>query len=165
MRYTTLMFKDFQKFIMRGNLIDMAIGFTVGASFSTVAKSLVDDILMPPIGFILGRADFSNFYWLIKEGTETNAPYATLAEAKTAGAITLSWGNFLTNVLSLLIVAFAMFLIIRAINKFDEGLLTGLGIKKQKKNTPSSKKCPFCLSTIPHAATRCSGCTSKLPTN
>lgn len=148
---------------MRGNLVDLAIGFTVGAAFSTVAKSLVDDILMPPLGYILGSADFSNLYLIIKDGIEAPGPYATLADAQSAGAITLNYGNFLTNILSLLIVAFAMFLVIRAINKFDEGLLTGLGVKKPKKDAPTQKKCPFCLTTIPYAATKCSACTSTLP--
>ena len=159
------MLKDFQKFIMRGSLVDLAIGFTVGAAFSTVAKSLVDDILMPPIGFILGRADFSNLYLIIKEGQEISAPYTTLADAQSAGAITLNYGNFITNLLSLVIVAFAMYLVIRAINKLDEGLLTNLGVKKPKKDTPTQKKCPHCLTTIPYAATKCSACTSKLPIN
>lgn len=111
------MFHEFKKFILRGNLVDLAIGFTVGAAFSTVAKSLVDDIIMPPVGWILGNADFSNFFILLKEGTKTAAPYASLEAAETAGAITINYGRFLNNIFTLLIVGFAMFLVIKAVNK------------------------------------------------
>lgn len=151
---------EFKKFALRGNLIDLAIGFTVGASFSTVAKSLVNDILMPPVGLVLGNADFSNLFFVIKGGNPP-PPYATPAEADMAGAITLNYGNFINNLLSLIIVAIAMFLIIKVINKIDDELAENAK-KDQKPTHPSHKKCPFCFSTISYRATRCPECTSKL---
>lgn len=111
------MINDFKKFILRGNFVDLAIGFTVGAAFSTVAKSFVEDILMPPIGFILGNTDFADFFILLKEGETVAGPYQTLEAAQTAGAITINYGRFMNNVLSLLIVGFAVYLLVNAINK------------------------------------------------
>lgn len=152
---------EFKSFALRGNVVDLAVGFTVGAAFTTIAKSLVDDILMPPIGLVLGRVDFSEIYLLLQEG-KTPAPYATLAEAKAAGAVTLNVGVFANHCLTLLIVAFAMFLIIRAINRMNERLVAEFGFKKTKPSDPDNKKCPYCLSTIPYQATRCAHCTSQL---
>ena len=156
------MFKDFKKFILRGNLIDLSIGFTVGAAFSTVAKSLVTDVIMPPISLLLGQADFSNLYWLLRQGRETVGPYTTLAEAEAAGAITLNYGRFTTNILSLLLVSFAMFAVIKAINYLEDHLEDITGEKSEKDKPPSLKKCFFCIQTIPYKATRCPNCTSKL---
>jgi large conductance mechanosensitive channel len=114
------MFQDFKKFILRGNFVDLAVGFTVGAGFSTVAKSFVEDILMPPIGFIMGNADFSNFFAVLKDGQQPG-PYQTLEAAQAAGAITMNFGRFFNNVLSLLLVGFAMYLLILAVNRlYDE---------------------------------------------
>ena len=143
------MLKEFQKFSLRGNLIDLAIGFTVGASFSTVAKSLVDDMLMPPIGFLMGNADFSNLYLILRNGTPAG-PYPSLAVANNAGAVTLKYGAFINNVIALLVVALAMFMLIKTINRIEG------------RETPANKKCPYCFTTIAYKATRCSACTSKL---
>lgn len=115
------MINDFKKFILRGNFVDLAIGFTVGAAFSTVAKSFVDDILMPPIGWILGNTDFSNFFILLKPGATEPGPYTTLEAAKTAGAITINYGRFFNNLLSLLVVGIAMYILVKIINRiYDE---------------------------------------------
>lgn len=156
------MFKEFKKFILRGNLIDLAIGFTVGAAFSTVAKSIVTDIIMPPISLLLGKTDFSNLFVLLSEGTPSG-PYSTLEEATKAGAITLNYGLFINNLLSLIIVAFAMFLLIKFVNKLENDLVSTKKItSKDKKSEPTDKKCPYCFTIIDFKATRCSSCTSKL---
>lgn len=161
MRYTTTVFKEFKKFILRGNLVDLAVGFTVGASFSTVAKSLVTDIIMPPIGYLLGNADFTNLFWVIRPGNP-GGPYNTLEAANTAGAITVNYGMFFNNILSLLLVAVAMFVVIHLFNQLNTQL-EDIGLTKQKgQEEPTSKKCPHCIQTIPYRATRCPNCTSKL---
>ena len=113
------MLKEFKNFAMRGNVIDMAVGIIVGASFGTIVKSLVDDVIMPPIGLLLGNVDFSDLFIVLKEGA-TAAPYATVEAAKEAGAVTLNYGMFINNVVSFLIVAFAVFLLIRAINRMQK---------------------------------------------
>jgi len=149
------MFKDFKEFIMRGNVVDMAIGIVIGAAFGTIVKSFVDDVLMPPIGLLLGKVDFSNFFIVLKEGTKATGPYASLAAAKAAGAVTLNWGTFINTIISFIIIAFAVFLIIKAINRM-----------KREKEAPAAeattKECPFCFSTIPIQASRCPQCTSQL---
>ena len=108
---------EFKEFMLRGNLVDLAIGFTVGAAFSTFAQSLVDDIIMPPLGLLLGRTDFSNAFWVLREGEEVGAPYASLDAAKEAGATTLNYGSFITNFLTLFLIAVAMFIVIRYMNR------------------------------------------------
>ena len=113
------MLKEFKNFAMRGNVIDMAVGIIIGASFGTIVKSLVDDVIMPPIGLLLGNVDFSDLFIVLKEGA-TAAPYATVEAAKEAGAVTLNYGQFINNVVSFLIVAFAVFLLIRAINRMQK---------------------------------------------
>lgn len=153
---------EFRKFAIRGNVVDLAIGFTVGAAFTTIARSLVDDILMPPVGLALGRTDFSDLYVLLRHGTEAAPPYATLADAKAAGAVTLNYGLFVNAILAFVIVAFAMFLVIQAINRFHQRLERESGAGETGPEEPESKLCPFCLSTIPHKATRCPQCTSQL---
>jgi len=156
------MFKEFKKFILRGNLVDLAIGFTVGAAFSTVARSLVNDILMPPIGYLLGSTDFSNLMLVLKEGT-VPPPYNSPEQAQAVGAITINWGLFVNNVFALLIVALSMFLVIKAFNRLENQIGDISGKKeKDKPQQPSSKKCPYCLSNIAYQATRCPECTSKL---
>ena len=155
------MLKEFQKFILRGNLIDLAIGFTVGASFSTVAKSLVDDMLMPPIGLLMGNADFSNLYLILRNGTPAG-PYPSLAVANNAGAVTLKYGAFINNVIALLVVALAMFMLIKTTNRIEEHVPL-VGNKQDKgREMLANKKCPYCFTTIAYKATRCSACTSKL---
>lgn len=155
---------DFKKFAMRGNLVDLAIGFTVGAAFSTIAKSLVNDIIMPPVGLALGRSDFSDLFWVLKEGTEEAAPYATLASAQASGAVTINYGVFVNNLLAFVVVAIAMFFIIGIVNRADEALEAQFDDPQQPEE-PSTKKCPYCRTMIPFKATRCPQCTSQLGEN
>jgi large conductance mechanosensitive channel len=148
------MLKEFKEFAMRGNVVDMAVGIIIGAAFGTIVKSLVDDVLMPPIGLLLGNVDFSNLFIVLKQGSVAG-PFATLAEAHKAGAVTLNYGVFANTIISFVIVAFAVFLLIRALNK----------LKRQEEAPPAeptTKECPRCLSTIPIMATRCAHCTSEL---
>ena len=156
---------EFKKFAMRGNLVDLAIGFTVGAAFSTVAKSLVDDLIMPPLGLILGRTDFSDAYVLLREGEGAAAPYVSLEAAQAAGATTLNYGQFLTNVFTLLLIALAMFLVIRAVNRISEKLNDEFGTADETPDAqPDTKKCAYCREAVPFKASRCAYCTSFLGT-
>ncbi len=144
------MLKEFKELAMRGPVLDLAIGVILGAAFGKIVSSMVNDILMPPIGLLLGHIDFSNLF-INLSGTH----YDTLAEAKKAGAVVIGWGVFLNTVLEFLIVAFAVFLLIRQINKLKKPVAVPAA--------PSTKKeCPFCLSGIPLKATRCPQCTSNL---
>ncbi|WP_045224182.1 large-conductance mechanosensitive channel protein MscL [Methyloterricola oryzae] len=143
------MLKDFKEFAMRGNVVDMAVGIIIGASFGGIVKSLVDDVLMPPIGMLLGNVDFSNLYLVLKEGA-TPGPYAALAEAKKAGAVTINYGLFANSVISFLIVAFAVFLLVRALNKLK---------KEAPPADPTTTECPHCASVIALKAKRCPNCT------
>lgn len=148
------MLKEFKEFAMRGNVIDMAVGIIIGAAFGAIVTSLVADIIMPPIGLLLGNVDFSNLFLVLREGIRSG-PYSSLAEAKAAGAVTFNYGMFVNTIISFIIVAFAIFLLIRSINK----------LKRQKETpaaVPTTKECPFCLSVIPIKATRCPYCTSEL---
>jgi large conductance mechanosensitive channel len=111
------MFKEFKEFTLRGNVVDMAVGIVIGVAFGTIVKSLVDDIIMPPIGLLLGGIDFSNFYVVLREGAAASGPYAALADARASGAVTINYGIFVNSVISFVIVAFALFLVIRAMNK------------------------------------------------
>lgn len=148
------MLKEFKTFAMRGNVVDMAVGIIIGASFGAIVKSLVDDVIMPPIGLLLGRVDFANLFAVLKKGV-TAGPYATLAEAKAAGAVTLNVGLFINTIISFVIVAFAVFLLIKGINQMKRK-------EEAAPPPPSSKECPFCFSVIPLKATRCGHCTSEL---
>ncbi len=142
--------KEFKEFIMRGNAVDMAVGIVVGAAFGKIVTSLVEDVLMPPVGLLLGKVDFSNLFLSL-----SGKSYETLAAAKAAGAATLNYGLFLNTVINFLILAFAIFLLIRQINR----------LKRQPAAAPaapSTKDCPFCLSAVPIKATRCAHCTSDL---
>lgn len=148
------MLKEFKEFAMRGNVVDMAVGIIIGAAFGTIVKSLVSDVIMPPIGLLLGNVDFANLFGILKEGTLAG-PYASLADAQKAGAVTVNYGVFINTIISFLIVAFAVFLLVRQINKF----------KRQEEAPPAeptTKDCPYCLSSIPIKATRCAHCTSEL---
>ena len=158
------MFEEFKKFAMRGNVVDLAVGFTVGAAFSTVARSLVDDIIMPPIGLLLGGADFADMFAVLEAGAESAPPYATLADAQAAGAVTWNYGAFINNIITFLIVALAMFFLIRVINRLDQEMEEEFAPEKaeEEPKAPSNKKCPYCLQTIPYQATRCPQCTSHL---
>ncbi len=150
------MWKEFKKFAMRGNVIDMAVGIVIGTTFGVIVKSLVSDVIMPPIGMILGKADFTNLFIILKEG-KIAGPYASLTSAQEAGAVTINYGVFANTIVNFIIVAFALFLIIRVVNK----------IKAQEETLPAkptTKDCPYCLSHISINATRCPHCTSKLVT-
>ena len=147
------MIKEFKEFILKGNAMDMAVGIIIGAAFGTVVKSLVTDVIMPPVGLLLGGVDFTNLFAVVKEGTSA-APYATLEAAKEAGAVTINYGMFINTIISLLIVGFAVFLLVRTLNK----------MQKEAEEAPADTKvCPFCISEVPIEATRCSHCTSELP--
>ena len=144
------MLREFKEFAMRGNVIDMAVGVIIGAAFGKIVTSLTNDILMPPIGLLLGKVDFSSLY-LNLSGTA----YPSLAEAKKAGAATMNYGAFINTVIDFVIVAFVIFLLIRQINRF-------LAPAPIPPAAPTTKDCPYCLSQIPTRATRCAHCTSQL---
>ncbi|HLW73457.1 MAG TPA: large-conductance mechanosensitive channel protein MscL [Gammaproteobacteria bacterium] len=148
------MFKEFREFAMRGNVVDMAVGIIIGAAFGAIVKSMVDDIIMPPIGLLLGNVDFSNLFVILKEGHKLPGPYATLAEAHTAGAVTLNYGLFVNTLISFVIIAFSVFMLIRSMNRLQQRL--------EKPAAVTTKTCPYCFSTININATRCPSCTSDL---
>jgi large conductance mechanosensitive channel len=147
------MLKEFKAFIMRGNVLDLAVGIIIGAAFGTIVKSLVDDVIMPPVGLALGNVDFSNLFVLLKEGAKAAPPYASLADAKAAGAVTINYGQFINNLVTFIIVAFAVFLVVRAANRLRP---------PEAAAAPNTRDCPFCRMPIPVAATRCPQCTSDL---
>lgn len=148
------MLKEFKEFVLRGNVVDMAVGIIIGAAFGTIVSSLVADIIMPPIGLLLGGVDFTNLFILLRAGSPA-APYASLADAQAAGAVTINYGVFINAVVSFLIVALVMFLLIRSINRLRRE-------EEAPPAEPTTKECPYCLSTIPIKATRCAHCTSEL---
>ena len=145
------MLKEFKAFVMRGNVLDLAVAFILGGAFGTIVKSLVDDIIMPPIGLALGKVDFKNLFAVLKEGTPA-APYASLADAQKAGAVTLNYGIFINSIVTFLIVAFAVFLIVRAANR----------LRPAEAVTRTTKDCQYCRMPIPVGAVRCPQCTSQL---
>jgi large conductance mechanosensitive channel len=150
------MLKEFKEFAMRGNVVDMAVGIIIGVAFGTIIKSLVADVLMPPIGLLMGDVDFADLFILLKAG-KVAEPYASLADAKAAGAVTINYGVFSNAVISFLIVVFAVFLVIRGLNR----------LKRQEEAppaAPTTKECPHCLSAIAIKATRCAHCTAELKT-
>ena len=150
------MSKEFKEFAMRGNMVDMAVGIIIGAAFGTIVKSLVADVIMPPIGLLLGDVDFANLFIVLKEGS-VPGPFASLAQAQKAGAVTMNYGVFINTIIGFIIVAFAVFYLIRSINK----------LKRKEEAPPAeppTKECPHCLSTIPIKALRCAYCTSELST-
>ncbi len=142
------MLKEFKEFAMRGNVLDMAVGIIIGAAFGRIITSLVNDVLMPPIGLLLGKVDFSNLFVNL-----SGTAYPSLAEAKKAGASVIAYGSFLNTVLDFLIVAFVIFLLIKQVNRRK---------KPAPAAAPSTKDCPFCQSAIPLKASRCPHCTSQL---
>ena len=149
------MVKEFKDFAVRGNVVDMAVGIIIGGAFGTIVKSLVDDVLMPPIGLLLGGVDFANFFVVLKEGASAAAPYGALADAKTAGAVTVNYGIFFNAVISFLIVAFAVFMLVRSVNSLRRQ-------EEAPSAEPTTKECPHCFSTIAIKASRCPQCTSEL---
>jgi large conductance mechanosensitive channel len=147
------MLKDFRAFIMRGSVVDLAVGVIIGAAFGGIVKSLVDDVIMPPVGLATGGVDFANKFIVLKQGTKAAAPYASLADAKEAGAVTLNYGLFINQIVTFLIIAACIFLLIRA-------------IARMRGPPPAAavvtKDCPFCATPIPVGAKRCPNCTSQL---
>ncbi len=150
------MLKEFRDFAVKGNVVDMAVGIIIGGAFGTIVKSLVADVIMPPIGLLLGGVDFADLFIVLKEGAEVAAPYATLALAQEAGAVTMNMGVFFNNVVSFLIVAFAVFMLVKSINS----------LRKEQEEAPApaptEKDCPHCCSKVAIKAKRCPHCTSEL---
>jgi len=146
--------KDFKAFIMRGNVVDLAVGVIIGAAFGSIVKSIVDDVLMPVLGLATGGLDFSSHFVLLKAGAKMPPPYTTPAEAKAAGAVTLNYGTFLNSVLTFLIVGFCVYLLVRAVAKLYPA--------HAAPAPPPTKECPYCKRSIPIGATRCPDCTSQL---
>ena len=147
------MLKDFRAFIMRGSVVDLAVGVIIGAAFGGIVKSMVDDVIMPPVGLATGGVDFANKFIVLKEGTKSAAPYASLADAKEAGAVTLNYGLFINQLVTFLIVAACIFLIIRVIARMQGPPPAAAAV---------TKDCPFCATPIPVGAKRCPNCTSQL---
>jgi large conductance mechanosensitive channel len=147
------MMKEFREFILRGNVLDLAVGVIIGAAFGGIVSSLVNDIIMPPIGLALGSVDFRDLFVVLKEGAQAG-PYATLAAAKEAGAVTLNYGSFVNTVVQFVIIGFSIFLVVRAANKLHQ--------KPAPPLPAPTRECPFCYLTVAPKATRCPHCTSEL---
>ena len=147
------MWKEFKEFALKGSVLDLAIGVIIGAAFSPIVKSLVDDIIMPPIGMLFGGVDFTNKFVLLSQG-EPGGPYPSLEAAAAGGAVTVNYGVFLNTILTFLIVAFAVFLMVKAINNMRR--------EEEATEDPTTRQCPLCQSTIDIKATRCAFCTSDL---
>lgn len=147
--------QELKEFILRGNVLDMAVGIIIGASFKSIVDSMVNDIIMPPIGMLLGKVDFTNLYWQISPSDTT---FPSLEAAKAAGAVTLNYGSFINNVISFLIVACAVFAVIKAINTLKSKVCKEEVVETQA----TTKECPYCCSTISINAKKCPNCTSEL---
>ncbi|HEY2989385.1 MAG TPA: large-conductance mechanosensitive channel protein MscL [Candidatus Binatia bacterium] len=145
------MLKEFKEFVIRGNVVDLAVGVIIGGAFGTIVKSLVDDVLMPPIGLMLGGVDFSNLFLVLKHGANPG-PYLKLADAKATAAVTINYGLFVNSIITFLIIAFAVYLVVRAINQMH----------RKQEAPPSMKLCSYCATMIPISAQRCPHCTSQL---
>lgn len=150
------MIKEFKKFIMRGNVIDMAVGIIIGAAFGKIVDSLVKDVLMPPLGLLIGKVDFSSLFVTLRAGAKNPGPYESLPAANAAGAITLNFGLFINNIVSFLIIAVAVFMLVKFVNKLSEKDTPAPEVK------PANKTCPDCVSSIPLEAKRCPNCTSYI---
>lgn len=152
------MLKEFRNFVLRGNVIDLAVAFILGAAFTTIVRSLANDILMPPIGLLFGDVDFNEFFAVLKQGTPAG-PYSTLAAAKEAGAVVISYGVFVTSVITFLLTALALFFVVRALSRAQE-------VRRKEEATvpaaPTTKECPHCFSKLDLRATRCAYCTSEV---
>ncbi len=149
------MLKEFREFAVRGSVVDMAVGIIIGGAFGAIVKSVVGDLLMPPLGLLTGGIDFANKFLLLKTGSPPG-PYASLDQAKAAGAVTFNYGTFVNQVVSFVLVALAVFVLVRAINR----------LRRQQPAPPAeptTRTCPFCATDIPKAAVRCPHCTSELP--
>ncbi len=149
------MLKEFKEFALRGNVVDMAVGVIIGGAFGAIIKSLVADVIMPPIGLLLGGVDFTNLFALLKAGSPSG-PYASLADAQAAGAVVISYGVFINTVINFVIVALVLFLLIRGMNRLQKEEVA-------PPAAPTTKECVYCLSAVAIKATRCAHCTSELP--
>jgi len=147
--------KEFKEFAVKGNVMDMAVGIIIGAAFGTIVKSLVADVIMPPIGLLLGNVDFANLFFVLKDAATGPAVYATVAEAQATGAVTLNYGLFINTVISFLIVAFAIFIVIKNMNRLKKEAPAPVA-------EPTTRECPHCFSIISIKATKCPNCTSAL---
>jgi large conductance mechanosensitive channel len=153
----TGMLQDFKAFITRGNVIDMAVGIIIGIAFGLVVNSFVKDIIMPPIGLALGNVDFTNLFVVLKDGPVITGPYASLAAAQEAGAVTINYGTFINTVVNLVIIAAVVFfLIVRPVARMQARK------KIEEPAAPATKECPYCATSIPINASRCPNCTSEL---
>jgi large conductance mechanosensitive channel len=148
------MIKEFKEFIARGNVMDMAVGVIIGAAFGAIVNSFVKDVIMPPIGILLGRVDFANMFAVLKQGN-TPGPYASVAAAQQAGATTLNYGLFINAIISFIIIAFAVFMMVKGVNQLKRP-------RPAPAAAPTAKDCPRCFSTIPIKATKCPHCTADL---
>ena len=148
------MLKDFKEFAVKGNVMDMAVGIIIGGAFATIVKSLVNDVIMPPIGMLLGNVDFADMFMVLKEGSQAG-PYENLAAAQEAGAVTMNYGLFVNSIVVFLIVAFSVFLLVRALMKAKKK-------EEEPPAEPTTKECPECLSEIPIMAKRCCHCASAI---
>jgi len=151
------MFKEFKEFAMKGNVIDMAVGIIIGASFGNIVNSLVSDMIMPPAGMVFGKVDFANLFIVLQEG-KVAGPYSSVAAAKAAGAVTINYGIFINALISFMIVAFSVFILVRSINRLRRQ-------EEAQAAAPATRECPYCLSVIPANAVRCGHCTSNLKTS
>ncbi len=150
------MVKEFREFALRGNVADMAVGIIIGTAFGAIVTSMVSDVLMPPVGLLVGNVDFADLFVVLRDGVETAGPYATLAAAQEAGAVTLNYGRFSNALLSFLIVAMAVFFLVKGMNQLKRR-------EEEAPAAPTTKDCPFCASSIPIKASKCPHCTSELP--
>ena len=146
-------YSEFKNFVMRGNVLDMAVGIIIGGAFTKIVNSMVADVMMPPLGLLMGKVNFSNWFIVLKQGSATPGPYESLTAAQAAGATTINIGNFLNSIISFLIVAACIFALVKAMNKIN---------KRKKDAAPTTKACPFCCTEIPLGAVRCPHCTSEL---
>jgi len=153
------MLKEFRQFIMRGNVVDMAVGIIIGIAFGAIITSLVSDVIMPPIGLLVGNVDFINLFVVLKQGSPVG-PYASLADAKAAGAVTINYGVFVVTIISFIIIALAVFMIVRYVNKLRREMEAPK--VEVAPAEPITKECPYCFSTIDIKARRCPNCTSQL---
>ena len=147
------MFKEFKEFALKGNVLDMAVGIIIGAAFGTIVKSLVSDVIMPPIGLLLGNVDFSELFIVLKEGSKLAGPYSTLKDAAAAGAVTLNYGLFINSVVSFFIVSACVFMVVKGFQKIRT---------QEVPAAATTKDCPYCATKISIKATRCPNCTSQL---